>query len=416
MKFHKQGRRMPRVSQCLALLAVMSTTGVQAANQEIRALFQPDPSQPSKNLFVNQTPNSGYCASYPVQCANANMFSIQLPVRFDSNRAIVPGDDLSLRVPVAWRRLTVTNTDTQETEDVEVRITGIGSRYILSNTVEELTGVVHPSGHDVLWTSRAGWLYAPAPCLGTGVAGYTATLYHFFWRMPVEAACTKTAAFGIPSMYFQGIDIAYELKTPNPLSMSSGLYTGSITYTLGSSGDFQMGSMMDADDDSLTLDFVLDVQHTLKVEIPPGGNKVVLEPEGGWQGWLEHGRRPTRLYRDQLFHISASSKFTMKIECEHDMGFGNGCGITDRETGYVGAVNVSVSLPNGLTDSTGQPVRRMPLRLTPSSPFQPGIYVDRKPGTLHFEVDQRDVNWLIDNARDKPYKGNITVIWDSEVG
>lgn len=104
--------------------------------------------------------------------------------------------------------------------------------------------------------------------------------------MPVEAACTKTAAFGIPSMYFQGIDIAYELKTPNPLSMSSGLYTGSITYTLGSSGDFQMGSMMDADDDSLTLDFVLDVQHTLKVEIPPGATRSCWNPRAdGRVGW-----------------------------------------------------------------------------------------------------------------------------------
>jgi hypothetical protein len=30
-------------------------------------------------------------------------------------------------------------------------------------------------------------------------------------------------------------------------------------------------------------------------QIPPGGNKVLLEPQGGWQGWLEHGRKPVRL-------------------------------------------------------------------------------------------------------------------------
>ncbi|MBC3273220.1 hypothetical protein HU765_25095 [Pseudomonas sp. SWRI81] len=416
MAFNRPAWRRAAASQCLALLLALSATEAQAVNQEIRALFQPDPSQPNKNLFVNQTPNSGYCAYFPGRCEAINMFSIELPVRHDSTRAIEPGDDVSLKAPTDWKRLTVTHQDTGETETVEVRITGIGSRFVLSDTVFNLTGVAAPTGHDILWTSRSGWLYAPPPCGGSGLASYSQTAYRFFWHTPVDALCTKTAAFRIPSMYFEKLDIAYELRTPDPLGMSSGLYTGSIGYTIGPSGDFQLGSMMEPDDGALTLDFVLDVLHTLKVEIPPGGNKVVLEPEGGWQGWLEHGRRPTRLYRDQVFNISASSKFTMKIECEHDLGFGNGCGIIDRETGYVGAVNVSVSLPNGLTDSSGQPVRRMPLRLTPSSPFQPGIYVDRKPGTLHFEVDQRDVNWLIDNARDKPYKGNITVIWDSEVG
>jgi hypothetical protein len=50
-----------------------------------------------------------------------------------------------------------------------------------------------------------------------------------------------------------------------------------------------------------------------------------------------------------------------------------------------------------------------------TSPFQPGIYVDRKPGTLHFEMDERNTSWLIDHAQGRPYKGNVIVIWDSEV-
>jgi hypothetical protein len=52
------------------------------------------------------------------------------------------------------------------------------------------------------------------------------------------------------------------------------------------------------------------------VAIPPDGHKVVLEPAGGWQSWLEQGRKPVRLFRDQTFHISASSRFKMQIGCE----------------------------------------------------------------------------------------------------
>lgn len=217
-------------------------------------------------------------------------------------------------------------------------------------------------------------------------------------------------------MYFDNLDFAYELRTPNPLTMSTGRYIGSMAYTLGPGADIDMGSVMQPDDSNLTLDFVLDVQHTLKVDIPPGGNTIVLEPQGGWQRWLDSGQKPMRLFRDQLFHISASSKFSMKLECEHSLGWGSSCAILDRESGFAGAVDVSVSLPNGLTNSAGQPVRRKLLGREATGPFQPAVYVDRKPGTLHFEIDETQTSWLINHAKGRPYRGNITVIWDSEVG
>lgn len=406
---------MNRTTGGLALLAALSLPGAQAANQEIRALFQPDSAQPNKNVFINKTPNSGYCANYPGECVDNNMFSIQIPVRFNSTRALVPGDGLALKVPANWRQLTVTNRDTQETEAVEVRIIGIGSNFFLSDSVADLVGVPDIlDAHRKLWTNSS-WVYAPSPCLYSGVGAFTPTNYRFFWKAPVEADCTKVAAYRIPSMFFNTLDFAYELRTPNPLGMSSGLYTGSLSYTLGPGGDFQMGSMMVPDDGNLTLDFVLDVQHTLKVDVPPGGNKVVLEPQGGWQGWLEQGRKPVRLFRDQTFFISASSRFTMRLQCEREVN--DGCAVFDSQppTTYVAQVNVSVSLPNGLTDSSGRPVRNLPVTRTPTGVFQPTSYVDRKPGTLHFSMNEQHTRFLIDSYKDRPFRGDITVIWDSEV-
>lgn len=407
---------MKKLTLALALLLMAGIPEAQAANLEIRALFQPDPAQPSKNQFVNQTPNSGYCVSYPAQCAESNMFSIEVPVRFTSYRDLPPGHGVALQVPVNWRRLTVNNRDTGETAQVEVSITGVGSTFHLSKTVQELTGIDNTfQAHDRLWTSN-GWVYAAPPCRNSLVSGVSAKTYRFFWHTPVENTCTKTVALPIPSMWFEKLDFSYALKTPDPLGMSSGVYTGSISYSMGPGGDFHIGHWMQPDDNNLTLDFVLDVQHTLKVDIPPGGNHIVLEPQGGWRSWLESGRKPVRLYRDQVFHISASSRFSMRLECEHSLGTGSGCAILDRESGFAGGVDVGVSLPNGLNDGAGQAVSRFPLSRENSPVFQPGFYVDRKPGTLHFEVGKSWTDWLIDNAKGRAYTGKITVIWDSETG
>nr|WP_256573791.1 MULTISPECIES: hypothetical protein [Pseudomonas] len=215
-------------------------------------------------------------------------------------------------------------------------------------------------------------------------------------------------------MTYHGLNFAYELRTPNPLRMSTGQYIGSVSYGVGPGQDLDMGDVMIPDDSVLTLNFKLDVEHALKVDVPPGGNRVELVPQEGWQAWLSNGSKPTRLFRDQRFHISASSRFKMAIECQTISA--NTCAISETATGHAVPVNVSVTLPEGLTDAAGQPVARRPLLRdgTGTELFQPNFYVDRRPGMLHFEVAQGSVEEMLDSGA-KAYSGNVTVVWDSEV-
>ncbi|MED7667243.1 hypothetical protein GXB78_08540 [Pseudomonas moraviensis subsp. stanleyae] len=393
---------------------VLSTVPVQAANQEIRALFQPDPAQPSKNVFINKTPNSGYCASFPGECAQNQVFSIQLPIRFSSTRALYQGEVVPIKVPANWRQLMVTNRETQQTEVVEVRITGIGSKFVLSEPARELVGVSSDlEGHQKLWTSNS-WVYAPAPCRYSGVGVFSATTYRFFWKTPLEASCIKRNAYPIPSIYFDTIDFAYELRTPDPLGMASGLYTGSLAYSLGSGGDFDLGPLMQPDDSSLTLDFVLDVQHTLKVDLPPGGNKVSLEPEGGWKPWIDSGRKPARIYRDQAFYLSSSSRFRVMMMCDAPVG-GKGCTLRS-PSGDSTEVEVLLTLPPGITGPAGGDVKALALRhYFWFGPFQPQQYVDRKAGSLRFEIPRAAIDTLLRPGKNDRLTGNITIIWDSDV-
>jgi hypothetical protein len=405
---------------CLGLLAALTAPAAGAANQEIRALFAPDPSQPNKNVFINKTPNSGYCATYPGQCSDNNMFSIQIPVRFDSRRTVVPREGLTLKVPANWRRLTVTHQETQNTETVEVRIIGFGSNLLFSHPVTQLTGETDVlAAHQKLW-STSSWVNAPAPCLYSGVGSYTPTSYRFFWKAPVEAPCSKVSQFYIPSISFDTLDFAYELRTPNPLGMSSGLYTGSLSYVLGSGGEFDMGGQMVPDDRNLTLDFVLDVQHTLKVDLPPGGDKVVLEPEGGWQRWISGNERPARIYRDQPFYLSASSRFKVMMLCDSPTFYGAECRLLGDEATLpfrnTSWVHTKLSLPAGITGPDGGPVKDLVLKKNEwVGPFQPGLYVDRKPGNLRFEMPPDAIAYVLRPGVNDTLRGDITVIWDSEV-
>jgi hypothetical protein len=392
---------------------------VEAGSVEVTALFRPDPGNPMVNRFKNTTPSGGYCEHFWAHCQSNDLFSLLLPLGgFPQTTGVAvpanhpdPRQGAFLKVPSEWRQLTVTN-EQGDIDDLEVRISGIGGRADHYANVVELTG---GGNYEHLW-STGRWHNAPFPCMSGGGLNGTSYYVVFMWMVPENAgACATTALFDLPRFEYRYLFFGYELRTPNPLKMSSGTYRGSITYGVGPGMDFDLGDSVRAHDSSVTMDFVLSVEHTLKVEVPPGGNRIELLPQGGWQAWLQRNRKPERLFRDQTFNLSASSRFKMQLECQYSQG-GNTCALYEPVSGHGVPLNISVSLPSGLTDATGQPVNRRPLLLDGSGTelFQPGFYVERKPGTLHFEIGREDVGEML-TGPGKNYRGNVTVVWDSEV-
>ncbi|MNI61620.1 hypothetical protein D3C73_1169010 [compost metagenome] len=121
-----------------------------------------------------------------------------------------------------------------------------------------------------------------------------------------------------------------------------------------------------------------------------------------------------RIFRDQTFNISASSRFKMYLDCQ--FGPGRACYLDDGNNTFV-PIEVSVSLPAGLMDSSGQPVNRQVLKVGEAAGlvFQPSQYVDRKPGTLHFELHKDAIEIVLLPYTAKRYRGNVVVVWDSEI-
>ena len=410
--------RRTAVALCLTggVLAGLHAPSAEAVVQEVRALFKPDPANPMLNKFVNTTPPSGLCTTHMAnRCNELGIFSLRVPgLTFETDREVLadhadPRQGIMFSLPTNWRDVEVVDS-AGDRETVQVRIAGIGGSWNMS----------WPPGLNG-W-ARGGisgpnnWRYPPAPCASAGFLINGNAFAQFFWLMPEGiGACAITPSLSFDNFRYSGFDYVYELRTPNPLTMRTGQYRGSLVYSIGKGMDFDMGDVLIPSVDSLTLNFTLDVMHALKVEVPPGGNKIELLPQGGWQAWLNQGRKPTRLFRDQNFNVSSSSRFKMQLECQYVIG--NTCALSEADSADLVPLNTSVSLPNGLTDAAGQTVQRRPLLLDGSGTelFQPGFYIDRKPGTLHFEITREHVETMLREGVGKTYTGNVTVIWDSEI-
>ena len=392
-----------------------ATTSAIAGTAQVSAVFRPDPANPMSNRFKNITPSTGYCAWFAYLCNPMGWFSLTLPVGAISGGPVAanhadPRQGAFFKVPSEWRTVSVTNNETGETAELEVRISGVGGSTAHGGNVMTIT---NNGGYEALW-STGRWHRAAPPCTPSGGLNGTSYYVQWFWHVPQNAdTCTSRALFDLPWLSHTQLSFGYELRTPNPLAMGAGIYRGVQMYTMGPGMDFDFGDVTVPGENTLQLDFMLDVDHILKVEVPPGGNRVQLEPQGGWQAWLQHGRKPTRLFRDQTVNLWASSAFKMTMECGEPTG--NTCSVRNG-AGHQVPLEVAISLPSGISDAAGRPVNRLPLRLDGSGSelFQPTRYVDRKPSTLHFEITADAVSQMLEQAG-STYSGEVTVVWDSQV-
>ncbi|WP_256348003.1 hypothetical protein [Pseudomonas yamanorum] len=402
-KIMYRGLRQALTGVALSLASVFA----QAAVQEITAEFRPDPTNPTLNKFTNTTPQSGICPGHiPARCEQLGILSIRTwDINFTANAPILVGAEtrqgVMFKVPSDWRSFEVVS-DKGERETVQMRIAGIGNRY------DTIVGGTRSWGPYTFGNP-------PAPCGRTGMFTGSSSYALWFWLVPEGAGvCSLDAIVDVPRLYYANFEYAYELRTPNPLSMAAGQYRGAVSFSLGPNQDFDFGDLMIPNDETLTFNFTLDVDHIFKVEIPPGGDRIELIPQGGWQSWVQQGRRPTRLFRDQTFNIWSSGRFKMQLECQFPMG--NTCGL-QAASGEMVPLNIAVSLPGGIGDETGQRVNRQPLLLDGSTTrlFKPIHYVERRPGTLHFDIPASDVAPLFVPGAPDRYAGTATLIWDSEV-
>ena len=101
----------------------------------------------------------------------------------------------------------------------------------------------------------------------------------------------------------------------------------------------------------------------------------------------------------------------MQLQCQHTVG--EQCGIRN-ESGHLVPVETRVTLPAGITGSSGMAVNRQLLSATNATNFLPSHYVDNGRASLHFEVGRDSVKDMTEHAGSR-YAGNVTIIWDGQI-
>ncbi|WP_181090868.1 hypothetical protein [Pseudomonas entomophila] len=355
--------------------------------------------------FENTTPPAQNCRLFGSLCIKGQ--TVDIPLTYGKQVTKATGnvrDQLYVQTP-RRREVDVYDQDTGDPHRLSFEISGLMLDVIsndyshnpLTNGMPNggctlLGGIGYQSQRRAIRGLRITSVASPSGC----------------WQVNVFAPNTH-----VEPVQVSRIAIAYNLAMPPTYRMKPGLYRGTTIFTVGPGGDFDFGDQVhDLSDNTLTIHFELEVEHAFIFDFPPGSERAVLEPVGGWKAWLNGGRVPQRLYRDLPMRVWSTGPLKVYKLCEYDVGLD--CGIRN-DLGEDVPVRVSLSLPSGIRYQGG-PVTRLtlPTGRAAALRFDSVIPTINRPGELHFEVTQADVQPMLGRAG-KTYKGKATVVFDAEL-
>jgi hypothetical protein len=391
------------------LLALLAFTGTAcAADIHITAEFKPDINDPSQREFVNTTPWSGVCAgTHQAACINNNWWSIDTRIRGTKQgirQANYGPNGFYIGMP-GPRTVRVTSAEGGHSVDLGFNVIGAAMRLV----DEDRDGPSEPAS--------AG---NPNNCnLGLkNTSAQNRSVMRMFLRRDGGEGVVACALHWLSTNNYlmTEFDLTYKLTTPLPLGMRSGVYTGVTTFRVGGTGegaDFDLGNGVVLDDNIVNVHFRLDVQHAFQLDVPPGSDRAVLAPKGGWTQWSDHGIVPAMLERELPFSLSSSGQFSVSLHCQHPLPDGR-CALRNLTAEADDApLDIQLTLPGFHDAASGADAVALPLTTTMASPvLTADAFIIRRPSRLHFAVKGDAVRRMLDHPGSL-YRGEVTVIFDA---
>lgn len=239
------------------------------------------------------------------------------------------------------------------------------------------------------------------------VAGYiTLSSWIVLWGDVGGKSCyTELSVDGssdIKAMFF-----GFKISPPSPLEMPNGNYTGSINLSVGQNKDIDLGNG-EYEDNQLTIELTLKVQHQIRVEFPPGSDKIVLQPPGGWHDWIYRGKShlPPYLIAELPYRLWSSSDYNVWLNCQYSEG--DSCMLNSErlkmqvllDVIYVNRSKEEVPLKHGVKKLFLSSIR--------------GPYNINEVRSIIFKV-RKPVLALMMEHPGSTYKGNVTLIYDAAI-
>lgn len=411
------------IGQLILILSLNAYSG----EINLTAKFVPSINNSSnEGKFENTTPNSGYCNHWG---CDKGKFSISVPFTAKLSTKIPAfnqqRDGIYFGLPKTTRTITVQNVKTGENFDVQFRVSGFSARLNTNSDKKWLDKTGDKSGTTSMLTPT-----------DSGGCGYGGNLWgnsawqHFNWTAANNnRPCYKLSGIErtAPSLIYE-ISIGYELSSKESMVLvGSGIYQGTMKFTVGKNGDFDFGDNYKPSDSVLNMNLKLTVTHDLKIN-PVGNQKdVLLQPcergqtcstdqgEKNWQRWMVSTITPVLTGKND-FLISSSGAFAVYLQCQYSI---NGlCALKSNKKSQLVPIQSYISLPIGiqLQQSSGQVINYpIPIKKdTVNGVFVTNQLQTNQKGNFYFEVKQADVDTML-STRPDAYKGVITAIFDPNI-
>lgn len=415
-----------RVFAGMTLLAI--STVCMASTMNITASFSPSYEYPENNRFTDTTPQSGFCATWPDLCGNT-IKSLSTGLKLNPSKGLTPQDNkrdsLFFKWPSSFRDVPVTNTITGKTNIVKFRVSSFSGKYHANGDI---------ATYD--WVGGGAFsIYPQGGCNSLSLGWLGGTYWvAWLWGIPAgNAGCYNITTVERPvggAKYIYEVNelsFGYELITPDPLQMQSGIYTGSLTLNVGPGGDIDFGDNYQSSDSEVIINFTLSVNHELKLTTSPDSQSVLLQPcapdricstdEGvaNWERWMVT-RIPPSLTGRSNFSLTSSGRFSVYLACEQQIG--TDCALKSDSTSQLVPVQALLTLSDNVVDAaTGSSVTKRRLKVggdISQNIFDTKTYMQNGNGNIYFMVDKKNVETML-KTRPDVYRGAVTVIFDANI-
>ncbi|MCH7376598.1 hypothetical protein MM182_14665 [Aeromonas sp. MR19] len=387
-------------------LVVLFGLPVQAASIDVTAEYNPAAYEVGYGKFINTTPclseswSGFWCSDTSTVDQSQPLFiSITIDRVVKNNNNLI--DALTYLAFVGARDVSLVHQNSGKSYPLKFFFTKIGAlmspniakEALVNNTdwLDHIDGDCQHSLNTYASPSQVHYLYDIKP--ENQLAG--GKCYHNKFK----------TTFSSKSTALKKIYLGYKLKAPDPLKMENGVYKGSLVLSIGRNKDLDFGNGTYSDS-QLTINFTMKVRHQIKIDFPPGGDKVVLLPPGGWSDWIYRGKNrvPSSLRADLHYRIWFSSKIKVTLSCEYPNG--SECFIKNTKDGHLVPIHVYWRDYSLITTTTAG------LVFAPSVDGTPAVNADR---FFSFKITDSQVLKEMMKRPGGTYKGKVTIIFDATI-